>query len=291
MDLRSISLNTLRAFEAAARHLNFTRAADELCVTQAAVSHQVKTLERHIGKSLFRRTSRGLVLSDEGGVLAPIVSDAIRRVGGALAAISSAKAREVITVSVVGTFAVGFLLDRLPDFHAQHPSIEVRMLTNNNVVDLWTESLDFAIRFGDGAWHGIAAKRLIPARMAPMCSPAMAARINSPRDLAHFPLLRSYRSQDWPAWFEAAGIDGIIAGGAIFDASHLMAIAAARGAGVALLPSSMFAHEEASGSLVQPFGITVDRGSYWLTHLASRSLNESAQVFADWLFKATASER
>jgi LysR family transcriptional regulator of beta-lactamase len=283
MDLRSLSLNTLRAFEASARHLNFTRAADELCVTQAAVSHQVKALEAHLGKGLFRRTTRGLVLTDEGALLAPVVADALGRVSSALDAISGEGIREVLTIGVVGTFALGFLLERLPEFRALHPAIDVRLSTNNNAVDLWTESFDFAIRFGNGSWHGVVAELLMRAPMTPMCSPAIAAELADPRDLARFPLLRSYRQQDWPAWFEAAGVSALPVGGPMFDASHLMAVAAMRGIGVALLPLPMFTRELASGQLLAPFTIKVDLGAYCLTRLASRSVTEGMAKFQDWL--------
>src|SRR3990167_1452317 len=124
MALSSLSLNTLRAFDAAARHLNFTRAADELCVTQAAVSHQVKALEDHLGRALFRRTARGLVLTDEGANLAPAVAESFDRLGRLIEVIREDGPREILTVGVVGTFAVGFLLECLPDFRTQHPRTE-----------------------------------------------------------------------------------------------------------------------------------------------------------------------
>lgn len=126
MPLTSISLNTLRAFDASARHLNFTRAADELCVTQAAVSHQVKALEDYVGKALFRRTARGLVLTDEGSLLAPTVDDAFQRIERVLQSFRQGRPQEVLTVGVVGTFAVGFLMPRLADFRARFPHIELR---------------------------------------------------------------------------------------------------------------------------------------------------------------------
>ncbi|MCJ2185407.1 LysR substrate-binding domain-containing protein [Novosphingobium beihaiensis] len=283
MDIRALSLNTLRAFEASARHLNFTRAADELCVTQAAVSQQVKTLESHVGKPLFRRTTRGLVLSDEGTVLAPVVSDALGRMSAALAVVAGGNVREILTVGAVGTFALSFLMERLPDFQTAHPGIEVRLQTNNNAVDLWTESLDLAIRFGDGSWHGVAAEPLMPAPMTPMCSPALANRIMQASDLAHVTLLRSYRLQDWPAWFAAAHVRNAVARGPIFDASHLMATAAIRGMGVALLPIAMFQRELESGLLAAPFDLAVDRGSYWLTRLSSRPQTAAMRAFSEWL--------
>lgn len=286
MDIKALSLNTLRAFEAAARHLNFTRAADELCVTQAAVSQQVKMLEIHIGKALFRRTTRGLVLSDEGALLAPVVTDALARVSGALAVVSGAGAREVLTVGVVGTFALSFLMERLPEFQARHPGIDVRLLTNNNAVDLWAESLDLAIRFGDGGWHGVNAQLLMTAPMTPMCCPAVASRLQRIGDFGSVPLLRSYRLQDWPAWFAAAGVPGVPANGPIFDASHLMAIAAIRGMGVALLPLTMFERERFNGQLVNPFDVVVDRGGYWLTRLSSRAVSAAMSAFTEWLLAA-----
>lgn len=288
MDINSISLNTLRAFEGSARHLNFTRAADDLSVTQAAVSHQVKALEAQIGKALFRRTSRGLVLTDEGAVLAPVVSDALRHVSHGLAVVSGKSTREVLTVGVVGTFALGFLLDYLPDFNTLHPGVEVRILTNNNAVDLWTESLDCAIRFGDGSWHGVAAEKLMAAPMMPMCSVSMAEKITDPSDLASLPLLRSYRMRDWKAWFEKAGHSEIVARGPVFDASHLMALAAASGKGVALLPEPMFARECTTGQLAKPFDLSVDCGAYWLTRLASRPVGKAMGAFESWLVERSA---
>ncbi len=283
MDLKAFSLNTLRAFEASARHLSFTQAADELCVTQAAVSHQVKALETHLGKALFRRTTRGIVLTDEGAVLAPVVKDALARIGGALAAVSGEGVREVVTAGVVGTFAAGFLLERLPRFHALHPEIEVRVMTHNNAIDLWTESLDCAIRYGDGAWHGAKADLLMRAPLAPLCDPTTAAGLRSPADLARCALLRSYRQRDWPGWFAAARAREIPAGGPVFDASHLMAIAAMRGLGVALLPVAMFQREIAAGQLAQPFAATHDAGAYWLTTLSSKEAGPGFERFGAWL--------
>lgn len=290
MALSDISLNPLRAFEAAARHLSFTRAAEELCVTQAAVSHQVKTLEDYLGRTLFRRTTKGLILTDEGLMLAPIIAESFARIERALGAIAEGGVREVLTVGVVGTFAIGFLLERLGDFRAKNPLVDVRIMTNNNQVDLWTESLDFAIRFGAGAWHGVQADPLLRAPIAPLCSPAIAARLRDIDDLGKFSLLRSYRSQDWPAWFEAAGISNLSARGPVFDASIVMIQAAILGEGVAIAPPSMFRHELNMGSLVQPFPLAVDVGGYWLTRLMSKSPTQAMQSFKDWLTACCAEE-
>ncbi|MGE8375631.1 MAG: LysR family transcriptional regulator, partial [Diaphorobacter nitroreducens] len=175
-----LPLNALRAFEAAARHLNLTRAAEELHVTQTAVSQHIRNLEERVGKPLFRRLPRGLALTDEGRQLVPVLSDSFARIGQALQRLADTRPREVLTVGVVGTFAVGWLLPRLRAFHESHPFVDLRLLTHNNRVDLAGEGLDCAIRFGDGAWHGTDAERLMPAPLAPLCAPEVAARLREP---------------------------------------------------------------------------------------------------------------
>jgi LysR family transcriptional regulator of beta-lactamase len=283
MNLARFSLNALRAFDAAARHLNFTHAADELCVTQAAVSHQVKSLEAQFGRALFRRTARGLVLTDEGARLAPTVADSFARIQRQLDAFQQDGPMQVLTVGVVGTFAVGFLLERLLEFRAQHPRIELRLLTHNNKVDLSAESLDFAVRFGDGAWRSVEAEHLLAAPMTPLCAPQDLDRLHHPDDLSKLSLLRSYRSQDWPKWLEAAGANGITARGPLFDASAVMVQAAMCGLGVALAPANMFQRPLRQGQLVQPFELKVDVGSYWLTRLLSKEVTPAMQAFRGWL--------
>ncbi|WP_430760643.1 LysR family transcriptional regulator [Solilutibacter silvestris] len=276
-------MNALRAFESAARHLSFTLAADELSVTPAAISHQVKSLEDRLGARLFRRTSKGLVITDEGLALVPTLSDTFTRLGHLLDQFENGHRREVLTVSVVGTFASGWLFSRLRDFEERHPFIDLRLLTNNNRVDVAGESLDFAIRFGDGAWHGLHAERLLDAPMSPLCSPLTAARLQRPEDLRDVPLLRSYRPQDWPAWFDAAGLTPVPARGPIFDASSLMAQAAIDGYGVALVPVCMFERDIENGRLAQPFPILVDTGAYWLVMQKSRQITSAMNAFRSWL--------
>lgn len=283
MPLSTISLNALRAFEHSARHLSFTRAAQELCVTQAAVSHQIKGLEAQLGVALFRRTTRGLVLTDEGAALAPALAEAFERIERGLEVLSQGGPREVLTIGVVSGFALGFLIERLKGFRARCPFVDLRILTNNNKVDLYAESLDGAIRFGDGAWRGVEAVRLRGAPMTPLASAELAAQLKAPMDLARAPLLRSYRQQDWPAWLARAGCAQIVARGPMFDASHLMVQAALLGEGVALAPPSMFARELASGRLVQPFALEVDVGAYYLTRLLSKPVSPAFAAFQDWL--------
>jgi LysR family transcriptional regulator of beta-lactamase len=283
MPLSTISLNALRAFEAASRYLSFTKAAEELCVTPAAVGHQVKALEDHFGVALFHRTARGLVLTDEGARLAPPVGAAFGQLVRAVESLGSGKAREIVAVAAVGTFATGFLMPRLADFRARHPDIDLRVQTNNNKVDLWVEPVDYAIRFGDGAWHGVDATPLLSAPIAPLCAASLAASLARPSDLAGHTLLRSYRTGEWEAWLAAAGVPRLVARGPQFDSSVTMVQAALAGAGIALAPPRMFERELAMGALVQPFRIEVETGAYWLTCLKSRQPRPAMLTFATWL--------
>lgn len=278
-----LPLNALRAFEVSARHLSFTRAAEELSVTQTAVSMQVKNLEQRLGVALFRRLPRGLALTDEGLALLPVVAQSFGRIADVLAQFEDGRRREVLTVGVVGTFAVGWLMPRLRQFQQQHPFVDLRLLTNNNRVDLAGEGLDYAIRFGDGAWHGTQAERLFEAPLAPMCAPAIAARLRSPADLGAETLLRSYRSDEWGRWFAAAGAACPPLRGFVFDSSLALAEAAAQEAGVALLPVLMFERELQQGRLVCPFGQRIVLGAYWLTSLKSRPQTAAMAAFRQWL--------
>ena len=278
-----LPLNALRAFEASARHLNLTRAAEELHVTQTAVSQHIRKLEDRLGKPLFRRLPRGLALTDEGQALLPVVVESFANLARALEKLGDTRPREVLTVGAVGTFAVGWLLPRLRDFQAACPFVDLRLLTHNNRVDMAGEGLDFAIRFGDVAWHGTHAERIMDAPMSVMCTPALAHGLRTAADLARQPLLRSYRADEWAAWFEAAGAPCPVVRGAVFDSSLTLAEAAVQGAGMALLPVNMFTRELQQGRLVQPFAQQLRHGAYWLTRLQSRSETAAMLAFQQWL--------
>jgi len=177
---------------------------------------------------------------------------------------------------------VRWLLPRLEAFREAHPLVELRLLTHNNKVDMAAEGLDMAIRFGDGAWHGAMAQEIMTAPMSPLCTPRLAARLESPRDLASVPLLRPFRNQDWLAWFAAAGVEAPRLSGPMFDSSSLMVQAAVQGAGVALAPPRMFGRELHARQLVQPFPIEVEVGGYWLTWLKSRAATPAMEAFRGW---------
>lgn len=287
-----LPLNAFRAFEASARHLSFTRAAIELNVTQAAVSHQVKSLEEQLNVVLFKRLPRGLMITAEGESLLPVLRDSFDRMADAVERFRGGHVREILTVGAVGTFAVGWLLPRLAVFRERHPFVEVRLSTNNNRVDLAAEGLDFAIRFGAGAWHGTDAVRLFDAPLSVLAIPAVARDLREPADLLGLTLLRSYRRDEWTRWFEAAGLPRTPSpqNAIVFDTSLAMMEAVLQGAGVGLAPPLMFSRLLAAGAVVQPFETSLALGSYWLTRLQSRSLTPAMAAFSAWLAEAVAQE-
>ncbi|QND53220.1 LysR family transcriptional regulator [Phyllobacterium sp. 628] len=280
-----LPLNGLRAFEASARHLSFTRAAIELYVTQAAVSQQVKSLEKRLSVQLFQRLPRGLKITAEGEALLPTVTSSFDQMATTLERIEGGQVREVLFLGAVGTFAVGWLLPKLPEFQQRHPFVDVRLSTNNNRVDVAAEGLDFAIRFGNGSWHGTEAVRLFDAPLSPLCTPELAQTLKCPADMTELTLLRSYRADEWMVWFEAAGIPPStrMNRGIVFDSSLGMMEAALQGAGIALAPPSMFSRHLAAGAIVQPFATTISLGSYWLTRLQSRAVTPAMTAFSEWI--------
>lgn len=279
-----LPLNGLRAFEAAARHASFTKVAIELNVTPAALGHQVKALEERLGTPLFHRLPRGLALTDEGRALLPVLRESFDKMAAALARFDDGRDRELLSVGAVGSFAVAWLLPRLAGFEAAHPEVDLRLSTNNNRVDIAEEGLDFAIRFGDGAWHGTQAVPLFPAPLTVLCSAGTAARLKAPADLMGETLLRSYRSDEWPSWFEAAGMEQTPPlTGPVFDSAALMVEAALAGHGVALAPAILFGDRAA-----RPFGTEIDLGSYWLTRLKSKRPSAAMAAFEAWLLAEAA---
>jgi LysR family transcriptional regulator, regulator of gene expression of beta-lactamase len=281
-----LPLNAFRAFEASARHLSFTRAAIELNVTQAAVSHQVKSLEDQLGVVLFKRLPRGLMITAEGESLLPVLRDSFDRMADVVERFRGGHVREILTVGAVGTFAVGWLLPRLARFRERHPFVEVRLSTNNNRVDL------AAVRFGAGAWHGTDAVRLFDAPLSVLAMPAVARDLKDPEDLLGLTLLRSYRRDEWTRWFEAAGLPRTPPpqNAIVFDTSLAMMEAVLQGIGVGLAPPLMFSRLFSSGAIVQPFKTSIVLGSYWLTRLQSRSVTPAMSAFAAWLAQTVAEE-
>lgn len=280
-----LPLNALRAFEASARHLSFTRAGLELNVTQAAVSQQVRLLEEQLGLELFIRLPRGLALTDEGLALLPVLSRSFDQIESLLTQFEDGHYHEVLSISVVGTFAVGWLLPRLSQFSDLYPYIDLRIMTHNNVVNLAAEGVDFAIRFGEGLWPLVENIPLFSTSHTVLCSEKVANYLKTPHDLKEQNLLRSYRKDEWEKWFLAAEIEPWRVKGPVFDSSRLMVEAAILTDGVALVPSCMFEHELSAGTLVQPFDIGVTLGGYWLSRLKSKPMTSAMTIFQQWVLE------
>lgn len=289
IDRPNLPLNGLRAFEVAARQGSFTRAAIELRVTQAAVSQQIQRLEEILGHQLFKRASTGLILTDVGASLHPVLTRSLDQMAEALARFQSGRHREVLHLGVVTTFATGWLIPRLADFEAAHPDVSLRVFTHNNRIEIAKEGLHMAVRFGDReAWPWLEADPLIAAPLTPLCAPALLPRLGQPGDLAGQRLLRSYRTDEWEGWFDAAGALCPPLEGPVLDSSVALAELAAAGHGVALLPAVMFARQLREGTLARPFAAEVEAGRYWLTWPRGRPHNPAMEKLRAWMATAVA---
>ena len=202
-------LNALKAFEAAARHESFTRAAEELCVTQGAVSHQVKALEAELSIKLFNRERQRLVITEAGRDYLNIVRDALDRIAVGTERLLQRQSAGVLTVSTSPDFAAKWLVNRLSHFAEKHPDVDLRVSAMTHYVDFAREDVDVAIRHGNGNWPGLHMERLYSERLFPVCSPKLVAghnRITKAADLLKFPLLRLEDAKNWTRLFEAAGV-------------------------------------------------------------------------------------
>ncbi|HUL08151.1 MAG TPA: transcriptional regulator GcvA [Candidatus Acidoferrum sp.] len=281
-------LSAIRAFEAAARHGSFTKAAEELGMTQAAVSYQVKLLEDRLGAPLFLRQARRVVLSETGRRLAPPVTEAFQRLQAAFAATRETNER-VLSVTVIQSFATSWLVPRLGTFQMAHPDIAVRVDASGRIVDLAREDIDVGIRTGSGDWPGLKAHLLMPSEFTPLCSPEFLARsgpLASPADLLKLPLL-DWRDPWWRQWFALAGVpDPQPAAPAMIevDSQVMLGRAALVGQGVAILTPAYFAAELADGRLVQPFALTGrSESSFWLVYPQERQNAPKIRAFRDWM--------
>ncbi|WP_026870368.1 transcriptional regulator GcvA [Inquilinus limosus] len=286
-------LSAVRVFEAAARHLSFTRAAEELGMTQAAVSYQIRLLEDRVGTPLFRRLTRRVALTEAGARLAPVLTEAMSRMAGAFAALRE-DAGGLISVTTVLTMASNWLVPRLGRFQAAHPGYTVRVDTATRLVDFTRGEHDLGIRVGKGLWPGLAAHWLMPVDFAPMCSPALLERaggLSHPRDLLRLPLLWD-DADAWQRWFAAAGqaVPASVADeGLRLDTQQMMGQVAKAGQGVALLNPLLFAEELASGQLVQPFPTLLREDSaYYVVYLETRRDVPKIALFRDWLLAEAA---
>ena len=280
-------LNALRVFEAAARHLSFTRAAQELSVTQAAVSHQIKALEERLGVRLFERRHRSLLLTDEGQKYFPQVQRAFALLRDATARIAREESKGVFTLSTISSFAARWLVPRLGDFVAAHPDIDLRLATSQRLTDFAREQVDAAIRYGGGDYPGLAASLLMTEELFPVCSPELLARLplRRPADLRKHTLLHDDGVEEWGQWLAAAGVTGAnVDQGHWYRDSSLLLQAAIAGQGVALGRSVLAAEEIAAGRLVRPFDWSLSSTNAYYFVCPQSSMHRGKVVaFREWL--------
>lgn len=281
-------LAAVRVFEAAARHLSFTRAADELGMTQAAVSYQIKLLEERVGAPLFLRKPRQVALTDTGRRLGAAATEAFARLTEAYAA-ARGGAEGVLIITTVLTFASNWLAPRLGSFQLLHPALAVRLDTDSRMVDFSREEVDIGIRSGDGNWPGMIAHRLVEADFTPMLSQKLADGIGGVKEPTDLLRLRLLDPEDpwWRQWFAAAGVpvDSLVGrpnasmGSQAYEANAAMA-----GQGVAILTRPFFLNELADGRLIQPFDLVCNDGhAYWLVYQEARRNVPKIRAFRDWV--------
>ena len=295
MSRRLPPLNALRAFEAAARHLSFTRAAEELNVTQAAISHHVKALEDQLGMALFRRLNRALMLTDEGQTLFPSVRDALDILAEAAERLRTRDSGGPLTVSTLPSFAAKWLVPRMSRFQDRHPEIELRIAAAERLIDFARDDVDVAVRFGPGGWPGLRAERIVDEAVTPVCCPALAERLRAPADLAGVTLLHEEKlprdpMPDWAAWLAAAGVTGIDASrGPRFRHTHMILQTAMDGHGVALSGQVLVADDIAAGRLVAPFALRLTSPfAYYLVCPSATAGRPKIRAFWEWVKEETA---
>jgi LysR family transcriptional regulator, glycine cleavage system transcriptional activator len=289
------TLSALRSFEAAARHESFTRAADELCVTQGAVSHQIKALEGELGLKLFSRERRGLVITDAGRDYLAVVREAFDRIALGTDRLLQRQRSGVITVSASPDFAAKWLVSRLGRFAEAYPNIELRVSATMRHVDFAREDVDLAIRHGAGSWVGLDAVNLSAEELFPVCSPALVSGsrgIRNPEDVLQFPLLHLDDWRNWSRWLEAAGVSGeALLHGPILNHASMLIDAAIEGQGIALARTALAACDLINGRLVRPFRVALPlSNTYWIVCPRATSTLPKIVAFRDWLLAEAAAD-
>jgi LysR family transcriptional regulator, glycine cleavage system transcriptional activator len=295
MPRRLPPLNALKAFEAAARHESFTRAAQELCVTQGAVSHQVKALEAELGLKLFNRERQRLVITEAGRGYLAIVRDAFDRIADGTERLLQRQRGGALTVSVSPNFAAKWLVHRLGRFADIHPEIDLRVSATPTHIDFAREDIDIAIRHGDGTSSGLHLTRLCVEELFPVCSPKLLAGRNGlrkPDDLGRFTLLHVNDRQGWSQWLSFAGVTGVDAArGPILNQISMAIDAAVDGQGLALARSALAAWDLLGGRLVRPFELAMPAPyGYWIVCPQATAKLPKIVAFSEWLLAEAAED-
>lgn len=292
--LARLPLGAIRVFEAAARLKSFTRAADALGVTQAAVSWQVKALEQRLDQPLFNRLPREVTLTPAGERLSRAATEAMSLLRSAVSDLVETE-EGVLSITTVQSLGGQWLAPRLGSFQIAHPRIAVRLEASSRVVDLGREGVDMALRGGHGRWPGMTAHFLIPAVQTPLCTPEFLARVGGlsrPEDLVEVPRIGVVR--EWEEWFQAAGVatgTPPLAPRLASDAQALEVASALASHGVALGSPIFFARELAEGRLVMPFDVVARyTGGYWLAYPSDRARARKIAAFRDWVLAQAAAD-
>ena len=295
MPRRLPPLNALKAFEAAARHESFTRAAEELSVTQGAVSHQVKALEAELGLKLFNRERQRLVITEAGRAYLEVVRDALDRIAAGTERLLQRQSAGALTVSTSPNFAAKWLVHRLGRFAEAHPGIDLRLSASLHHVDFAREDVDLAIRHGDGPAPGLHVTRLCAEELTPVCSPKLLSGrggLRKPADLSRYALIHVNDRNDWLKWLGAAGVSDVdVSRGPILNQASMALDAAADGQGVALARSALAAWDLIVGRLVRPFELSLPVPyAYWIVCPKATAKLPKIIVFRDWLLSEAAED-
>jgi LysR family glycine cleavage system transcriptional activator len=286
-------LNALRAFEAAARHLNFSRAADELAVTPGAVSQQIQNLEDYVGATLFKRTPKGLLLTDAAQTALPALREAFDRLAEAASLLTAAVDGRRLTVTVAPSFAAKWLVPRLGRFEEQHPQVDVWLSAGMEVVDFASGEIDLAIRYGTGRYPGLEVVKLMSETVIPVASPSLLEGhpLETPADLANHILLHDGSPDaddscpDWAMWLAARGVKGVDGTrGPRFNQSSLVIEAAVGGRGVALAKRALAQADLDAGRLIAPLQIaTAVDFAYFVVHPKAKGRLPQVKAFVSWI--------
>ncbi|MFW5969072.1 MAG: transcriptional regulator GcvA [Halofilum sp. (in: g-proteobacteria)] len=287
-------LNTLRAFEAAARFESFNRAAQALHITPSAVSHQIRQLERNLGSDLFDRLPRKVRLNALGRRFLVPVREALGQLASAAEQIRQPEESNLLTLSCTPSFLAGWLVPRLSEFHHAYPDIEVRLDTSPQLVDLHASDVDACIRYAPSAheFPDLEAHWLFGEELVPICSPSMVGEggiLQRPEDLARVTLMHSFhRTGQWRNWLRAAGVEGVDAEqGPRFSTDSIAVEAAASGLGVALASRTVVAKQLAEGRVVIPFDVGFCRDyGYFLVYPLAAGKDRRIAAFRDWILHA-----
>jgi LysR family glycine cleavage system transcriptional activator len=287
-------LAALRAFEAAARLENFSRAADEIHVTHGAVSHQVRALEAFVGRPLFTRQGRGVVLTSDGRVLGAAIRTALDQIANAARTIRRRAQTNRLSISTLPSFGSRWLMPRIVRFMSDHPGWAINIDSTPNLVDFSRDDTDIALRFGGGGWPGVHSEWLMDDEYILVASPRLnGGRLpKKPAQLVDFPLIRS-DAEPWHAWCQAAGVDiAVPMKGIGYEDMGVMLQVAIDGQGIMLTRRTIAEFELEKGTLVQLFGIaTPAHSSYWIVRPEEEPASERVAAFREWLITEAAATR